>query len=157
VRVSSRTSNSRVALRQPNQLRLSFADSEDGEAETEICRAGSPRGLRRFEPYGSSGLNSLNRRMRIRMYGGVAGESGRPLPLCRFWEMLHGSRGNCCFVPWWLHAAACAILTLRVGSSLLLALIVGAWLSLARAPGSGPGGRWFKSTRPDHSYLPLSY
>jgi hypothetical protein len=25
----------------------------------------------------------------------------------------------------------------------------GAWLSLARAPGSGPGGRWFKSTRPD--------
>ena len=27
---------------------------------------------------------------------------------------------------------------------------VGAWLSLARAPGSGPGGRWFKSTRPDH-------
>jgi hypothetical protein len=31
---------------------------------------------------------------------------------------------------------------------------VGAWLSLARAPGSGPGGRWFKSTRPDH-YFPL--
>ena len=29
--------------------------------------------------------------------------------------------------------------------------VVGAWLSLARAPGSGPGGRWFKSTRPDHS------
>src|ERR1700686_823995 len=28
---------------------------------------------------------------------------------------------------------------------------VGAWLSLARAPGSGPGGRWFESTRPDHS------
>jgi hypothetical protein len=27
--------------------------------------------------------------------------------------------------------------------------IVGAWLSLARAPGSGPGGRWFESTRPD--------
>ena len=26
----------------------------------------------------------------------------------------------------------------------------GAWLSLARAPGSGPGGRWFESTRPDH-------
>ena len=25
----------------------------------------------------------------------------------------------------------------------------GAWLSLARAPGSGPGGRWFESTRPD--------
>ena len=29
---------------------------------------------------------------------------------------------------------------------------VGAWLSLARAPGSGPGGRWFESTRPDHSF-----
>src|SRR5256885_15273161 len=27
---------------------------------------------------------------------------------------------------------------------------VGAWFSRARAPGSGPGGRWFKSTRPDH-------
>src|SRR5215472_2273728 len=25
-----------------------------------------------------------NRRMRTRMYGGVAGESGRPFPLCRF-------------------------------------------------------------------------
>ena len=33
-------------------------------------------------------------------------------------------------------------------------LIVGAWLSLARAPGSGPGGRWFKSTRPDHFQTP---
>jgi hypothetical protein len=21
------------------------------------------------------------------------------------------------------------------------------------APGSGPGGRWFKSTRPDHSFI----
>src|ERR1051326_8764833 len=31
----------------------------------------------------------------------------------------------------------------------------GAWLSLARAPGSGPGGRWFESTRPDH--LPRSF
>ena len=26
----------------------------------------------------------------------------------------------------------------------------GAWLSPVRAPGSGPGGRWFKSTRPDN-------
>src|SRR5580700_2250091 len=31
--------------------------------------------------------------------------------------------------------------------------IFGAWLSLARAPGSGPGGRWFESTRPDHFQL----
>ncbi len=28
--------------------------------------------------------NPLNRRTRTRIYGGVAGESGRPLPLCRF-------------------------------------------------------------------------
>ena len=28
----------------------------------------------------------------------------------------------------------------------------GAWLSLARAPGSGPGGRWFESTRPDQDF-----
>ena len=35
----------------------------------------------------------------------------------------------------------------------------GAWLSLARAPGSGPGGRWFESTRPDQSFqsLPLHF
>jgi len=30
-----------------------------------------------------SSSTELNRRMRTRMYGGVAGESGRPLPLCR--------------------------------------------------------------------------
>jgi hypothetical protein len=28
--------------------------------------------------------NSLNRRTRTRIYGGVAGEDGRPSPLCRF-------------------------------------------------------------------------
>jgi hypothetical protein len=28
-------------------------------------------------------LNPPNRRMRTRMYGGVAGEAGRPVPLCR--------------------------------------------------------------------------
>jgi hypothetical protein len=28
--------------------------------------------------------NPLNRRTRTRIYGGVAGESGQPLPLCRF-------------------------------------------------------------------------
>ncbi len=36
------------------------------------------------------------------------------------------------------------------------AVSVGAWLSLVRAPGSGPGGRWFKSTRPDH-YFPSRF
>src|SRR5438093_1084508 len=34
--------------------------------------------------------------------------------------------------------------------------LFGAWLSLARAPGSGPGGRWFESTRPDQSSCPRS-
>src|SRR6266536_1483337 len=33
-----------------------------------------------------SSSTELNRRMRTRMYGGVAGESGRPLPLCRLRE-----------------------------------------------------------------------
>jgi hypothetical protein len=41
--------------------------------------------------------------------------------------------------------------TKRVSSSrLLTSRFVGAWLSLARAPGSGPGGRRFESSRPDH-------
>src|SRR5438552_6437891 len=35
-----------------------------------------------------SSSTELNRRMRTRMYGGVAGESGRPLPLCRFSRLL---------------------------------------------------------------------
>jgi hypothetical protein len=30
------------------------------------------------------GLNPPNRRMRTRMYGGVAREAGRPVPLCRY-------------------------------------------------------------------------
>jgi hypothetical protein len=42
------------------------------------------------------------------------------------------------------------VLTLRLRLKNLFSALVGAWLSLARAPGSGPGGRWFKSTRPDH-------
>lgn len=32
----------------------------------------------------------------------------------------------------------------------------GAWLSLARAPGSGPGGRRFESSRPDQSFQQLT-
>src|SRR6266481_1720668 len=66
-----------------NQLRLSFTGSEDGEAETETCRAAKPLWRTTNRTSGPRGLNSLNRRMRTRMYGGVAGESGRPLPLCR--------------------------------------------------------------------------
>ena len=34
---------------------------------------------------------------------------------------------------------------------------IGAWLSLARAPGSGPGGRRFESSRPDQSSFPLIF
>src|SRR5882724_5144970 len=66
-----------------NQLRLSFTGSEDGEAETETCRAAKPLWRTTNRTSGPRGLNLLNRRMRTRMYGGVAGESGRPLPLCR--------------------------------------------------------------------------
>ena len=33
---------------------------------------------------------------------------------------------------------------------------IGAWLSLARAPGSGPGGRRFESSRPDQSNQPVA-
>jgi len=40
--------------------------------------AESPGGTGVSEP------NLLNRPMRTRMYGGVAGEDGRPSPLCRF-------------------------------------------------------------------------
>jgi len=36
--------------------------------------------------------NALNRPMRTRMSGGVAGESGRPLPLCRFSGEWPGTR-----------------------------------------------------------------
>ena len=30
------------------------------------------------------------------------------------------------------------------------------WVAHTRAFGSGPGGRWFKSTRPDH-FIPLKF
>ncbi len=33
---------------------------------------------------------------------------------------------------------------------------VGAWLSLARVPALGAGGRWFESSRPDHLYQQLT-
>ncbi len=66
-----------------NQLRLSFTGLEDGEAETETCRAAKPLWRTATRNSGPRGLNSLNRRMRTRMYGGVAGETGRLLPLSR--------------------------------------------------------------------------
>jgi len=63
-----------------NQLRLSFTGSEDGEAETETCRAAKPLWRTTTRTSGPRGLNLLNRPMRTRTSGGVAGESGRPLP-----------------------------------------------------------------------------
>src|SRR5690348_5281264 len=67
-----------------NQLRLSFTGSADGEAETETCTAAKPLWRTTNRTSGPRGLNSLNRRMRTRLYGGVAGEDGQPSPLCRF-------------------------------------------------------------------------
>jgi hypothetical protein len=58
-----------------NQLRLSFAGSEDGEAETETCRAAKPLWRTTTRTSGPQGLNLLNRPMRTRMSGGVGGES----------------------------------------------------------------------------------
>src|SRR5690349_18167271 len=66
-----------------HQPRLSFTGSEDGEAETETCRVAKPLWRTTNRTSGPRGLNSLNRRMRTRMYRGVAGENGRPSPLCR--------------------------------------------------------------------------
>src|SRR4030081_3527815 len=67
-----------------NQPRLSFTGSEDGEAETETCRAAKLSWRTTTRTSGPRGLNLLNRRMRTRLYRGVGGEGGRPSPLCRF-------------------------------------------------------------------------
>ena len=40
-----------------NQLRLSFTGSEDGEAETETCRAAKPLWRKTNRPSGPPGLN----------------------------------------------------------------------------------------------------
>jgi hypothetical protein len=58
-----------------------------GRAKRKPAERRSPCGERRFELPGPSGLNSLNRRMRTRLYGGVAGECGQPRPLCRFCDL----------------------------------------------------------------------
>src|ERR1700692_3908290 len=58
-----------------NQLRRSFTGSEDGEAETETCRAAKPLWRTTTRTSGPQGLNSLNRRMRTRLYGGCAGKN----------------------------------------------------------------------------------
>src|SRR5258707_15401957 len=70
-----------------NQLRLSFTGSEDGEAETETCRAAKPLWRTTSRTSGPQGLNLLNRRMRTRLYGGVGGVSRGLLPLSRYrWD-----------------------------------------------------------------------
>ena len=74
--------------RQKNQLMLAFteegrseapkASQEGTESRTAKCETERPAGC-------SMALrNPLNRPMRTRMSGGVAGVSGRPLPLCLF-------------------------------------------------------------------------
>jgi hypothetical protein len=83
--VSSRTRTHGMALRQPISLGLSFAGSEDGEAGNGNLRSGeAPCGERRIDPPARKGSILRNRPVRTRMPGGVAGVSGRPLPLCRF-------------------------------------------------------------------------
>jgi hypothetical protein len=74
--------------RQKNQLVLAFAERDRSEAPKTFRPS-----LSRFPLFTSIRLvflgcsaatrNPLNRPMRTRMSGGVAGESGRPLPLCR--------------------------------------------------------------------------
>src|ERR1700676_1116039 len=56
-----------------NQLRLSFTGSEDGEAETETCRAAKLLWRTTTRTSGPQGPTLLNRRMRTRLYGGCAG------------------------------------------------------------------------------------
>jgi hypothetical protein len=65
-----------------NQLRLSITGSEDGEAETETCRAAEPLWRTTTRTSGPSGLNLLNRRMRTRLYGGVGEQvTAPPIPI----------------------------------------------------------------------------
>jgi hypothetical protein len=63
---------------------LSFTGSDDGEAETVTCRAAKPLWRKTHRTSGPQGLHLRNRPVRTRMPGGVAGESGQPLPLRRF-------------------------------------------------------------------------
>src|SRR5260370_3568398 len=64
----------------PMELRLSFAGSEDGEAETETCRAAKPSWLTTIRTLRPVTAQSLNLPRRNRQNGVVAVERGRPLP-----------------------------------------------------------------------------
>src|ERR1700675_830896 len=87
-----------------NQLRLSFPGSEDGEAETETCRAAKPLWRTTTRTSGPQGLNSLNRHMRTRLYGGVGGASRRLFPLSRFLPAFPPRRGfTRCVTSWWVN------------------------------------------------------
>jgi hypothetical protein len=48
-----------------------------------------------FHPWSCGQLNPPNRRMRTRMSGGVAGEAGRPVPLCRLRQKAGSSSQRC--------------------------------------------------------------
>src|ERR1700739_1362879 len=73
VSVSSRSVELTRGMAPANQLRLSFAGSEDGEAETVTCRVAKPLWRTTNRPSGHPGLILPNRPVRTRMPGGVAG------------------------------------------------------------------------------------
>src|SRR6266702_3979739 len=84
-----------------NQLRLSFTGSEDGEAETETCRVAKPLWRTMTRTSGPLRAQLTEPPYADRTYGGVAGESERPLPLCRLPDrrlVLCGQVHCVCFV-----------------------------------------------------------
>jgi len=75
VRVNSRTSNSRVARRQPISFGWASQVQKTVKPKPQPVECWSPCRERRLEPHGPQGLSLLNRRMRARLYGGVGGAS----------------------------------------------------------------------------------
>src|SRR5262249_62238718 len=67
--------------RQKNQLVLAF--TEEGRSEAPKASREGTEALTAKCDTERPARNLLNRRTRTRIYGGVAGVSGRPLPLCR--------------------------------------------------------------------------
>jgi hypothetical protein len=66
-----------------NQLRLSFTDSKDGEAETETCTAAKPLWRTMTRTSGPRGLNLLNRPMQTHVGWCGRGEqvTAPPMPI----------------------------------------------------------------------------
>ena len=71
---------------------------------------------------------------------------------CLFYRKTAPTKPNLGKVP---HARQrCNATTHRTSRDRLFGFLFGAWLSLARALGSGPRGRRFESSRPDFSEVP---